>query len=283
MKALPSAQEIQNFLEIYRVRNLTKAAIRLGITQPSVTQSLQKLEQKIGTPLFHRTKQGLVTTEGGNQFFARASQLLEEWESFHSVLASTKTELQGRFRVGCHSSVGGYVLPPLFEAIEKSAPKIDIELKHDLSRKILESIVSYDLELGFVVNPARHPDLVLRKLGEDQVGFWKKKGARDVPKILFMNQNLNQSQTLVKKLGTKKFGDWKHVQSDSLELIRTLVSRGLGVGILPKRIAVAESDLLVPYNPSFPTFTDEIYLVYRKEVLKSQAGQALLQAANLSL
>jgi DNA-binding transcriptional LysR family regulator len=279
MKALPTSQEIENFLEIYRIRNLTKAAIRLGITQPSLTQSLQKLEQKTGTVLFHRTKQGLVSTDAGNQFFGQASRILEDWEGFHSILSTSKTELQGRFRVGCHSSVGGYALPKFFMNLEKIAPKIEIDLIHDLSRKINEGIVSYDIDLAYVVNPIRHPDTVLRKLGEDQVRFWKKKGQKDPPKILFSNQNMGQVESLRKKTTTKYFHDWKWIHTESLELIRTLVTQGIGVGILPERIAKAESDTLAIYDADLPSYSDEIYLVYRKEALKSMAGQALIQAA----
>jgi len=216
MKALPTSQEIENFLEIYRTRNLTKGAIRLGITQPSLTQSLQKLEQKVGALLFHRTQQGLVSTPSGNQFFERASRIAEDWRSFHTVLADSKTELQGRFRVGCHSSVGGYVLPQFFQNLEKHAPQIEVELIHDLSRKINEGIVSYDIDLGYVVNPMRHPDLVLRKLGDDQVRVWKKKNQKEVPHVLFLNQSLGQVDNLMKRIGPKKFKDWKWVHTDSL-------------------------------------------------------------------
>jgi DNA-binding transcriptional LysR family regulator len=283
MKALPTSQEIQNFLEIYRTRSFTKSAIRLGITQPSVTQSLQKLEEKIGGKLFFRTKQGLVSTEAGKAFFDRASRILEDWESFHSTLSDSATELQGRFRVGCHASVGAYTLPKFFAHLELSAPKIEIELIHDLSRKINEGIVSYDIDLGYVVNPFRHPDIVLRKLGVDHVRFWKKKGAKDTPKVLFSNQNLGQVESLRKKVASKHFGDWKWIHTESLELIRTLVSQGAGVGILPERIAKAESDQLGILDSNLPSYEDEIYLAYRKETLSSKAGQALIQAAFYTL
>ena len=279
MKTLPSAQEIENFLEIYQTQNLTKSAIRLGITQPSLSQSLQKLEEKTASKLFFRTKQGMIATEAGNQFFARATQILEDWSAFHSILTNSETELQGKFRVGCHASVGGYTLPKFFKNLEKAAPKIEIELIHDLSRKITEGIVSYEIDLGYVVNPFRHPEMVLRKLGTDQVRFWKKKGLKETPQVLFANQNLLQVDTLRKKVIAKKFQDWKWVQTESLELIRTLTHQGAGVGILPERVAKAESDTLVVYDETLPSYADEIYLAYRKEVLTSRAGQALIQAA----
>ncbi len=67
------------------------------------------------------------------------------------------------------------------------------------------------------------------------------------------------------------------VESTSLELIRSLTLSGQGVGILPERIAHADQSDLVIYDQKFPTFIDEIFLTYRKEVLNSIAGKMLVE------
>lgn len=281
MVATPT--EIANFIETYQIRHVSKAAIRLGITQPSLTQSLQKLEEKAGAKLFHRTKQGIIPTEEGDLFYAHARNLLDSWREVGSQISASRTELHGRFRVGCHTAVGAYTLPRFFENLSREAPEIEIDLIHDFSRKITEQVISYEIELGFVVNPVRHLDLVLKKLGEDKISFWKKKGLLQVPRRVFADSNLKQVEMLLAKTSGRDFKNWKFVQTSSLELARELTAEGMGIGVLPGRVAQLAQHKLSIYQKSLPVFQDEIYLVYRKEVLTSNAGRKLIALASNAL
>lgn len=280
---LATPTEIQNFVETYTVGHISKAAIRLGITQPSLTQSLQKLEEKVGDKLFYRTKQGVVPTDAGKLFFAKANHLIDGWKEITQGVQNTKNELSGKFRLGCHVSVGSYTLAPLLKQLSENAPGIHIDLSHDFSRKIVEAVVSYQLDLGFVVNPMRHPDLVLKKIGEDRIRFWRKKGGDPIPQRLFADANIHQIEQLIGKTFTTRFKDWSLVESTSLELIRTLTLSGEGVGILPERIAKQEGSSLVPLDSTLPTHRDEIFLVYRKEAMTSRAGRELVRLAGSTL
>lgn len=129
----------------------------------------------------------------------------------------------------------------------------------------------------------RHPDLVLKKLGVDQVTFWKKKGIVTTPKRIFADANSAQVEELLGSSFKKKFKDWSLVQSSSLELIRTLTLSGEGIGILPERVAKADNSDLDIFDSELPSRRDEIYLVYRKEVLSSIAGKELVKHASFTL
>jgi DNA-binding transcriptional LysR family regulator len=275
--------EIANFIETYQTRHVSKAAIRLGVTQPTLTQSLQKLEEKIGSKLFYRTKQGMVPSKEGNLFYVRAHKLLDEWKEVGNQITDSRNSLSGKFRVGSHQSVGAYVLPHLFQKLSESAPGIEIELVHDFSRKITEQIISYEIEIGFVVNPVRHPDLILKKIGSDRVEFWKKKGLASVPKRLFADANLKQIETLLSKTLQNEFKQWSVVQTSSLEVVRELTASGQGVGVLPARVARLSQTELSIYQKSLPVFEDEVFIAYRKEVLSSAAGRELIKLATQTL
>lgn len=280
---ISTATEIEYFVEVYQTRHVSKAAIRLGVTQPTLTLSLQKLEEKLGTRLFHRTKQGVVPTEQGTLFYRKSHALLDCWTDVYRGIQQSTSEIQGRFKIGCHQSVGAYTLPKFLDQISKQAPSIEIELVHDLSRKITEGVVSYNLDLGFVVNPVRHPDLVLRKLGEDRVLFWKSRSAVQVPKKIFADVNLIQMQDILRRTHSKELNGWSLISTSSLELIRTLTLRGQGIGILPERVAKADGADLVPYDSSLPTYEDKLFLAYRKDVLSSRAGRELIRLASFEL
>jgi DNA-binding transcriptional LysR family regulator len=280
---LATSTEIEYFVEVYQTRHISKAAIRLGVTQPTLTLSLQKLEDKLGTKLFHRTKQGVVPTEQGTVFYRKANTLLDSWSEVHRGIQHSSNEVVGRFKVGCHQSVGAYTLPRFLDHLHNHAPGIEIELAHDFSRKITEAVISYTMDIGFVVNPTRHPDLVLKKLGEDRVLFWKKRGAGQLPKRILADVNLFQMQDILGKTHSKEFRGWKLISTSSLELIRTLTLSGQGIGILPERVAKADGADLVPYDPRLPIYEDKIFLAYRKDVLSSKAGRELVRLASFEL
>jgi len=280
---LATSTEIQYFVEVFQTLHITKAAMRLGVTQPTLTLSLQKLEEKLGTQLFHRTKQGVVPTEQGTLFYRKSHTLLEYWGEVQKGLYRSTSEIFGRFKVGCHQSVGAYVLPKFLDHLHTQAPGLDVELVHDFSRKITEGVVSYSIDIGFVVNPIRHPDLVLKKLGDDRVLFWKKRAAGTLPKRIFADKNLIQMQDILGKTHSKVFKEWNLISTASLELIRTLTLSGQGIGILPERVAKADGADLIPYDSSLPIYEDKIFLAYRKDVLSSKAGRELIRLATFEL
>jgi DNA-binding transcriptional LysR family regulator len=280
---LATSTEIEYFIEVYQMRHVSKAAIRLGITQPTLTLSLQKLEDKLGAKLFYRTKQGVVPTEQGTLFYRKSHTLINCWSEVHKGIHRSTSEIFGRFKVGCHQSVGAYTLPRFLDNLQKHAPGIEIELVHDFSRKITERVVSYNIDIGFVVNPTRHPDLVLKKLGDDRILFWKVRGNAPIPKRIFADVNLVQIQDILGKTHSKEFKDWSLISSPSLELIRTLVLNAQGIGILPERVAKADGADLIPYDPNLPTFDDKIFLAYRKDVLSNKAGRELIRLASIEL
>ncbi len=209
--------------------------------------------------------------------------MLECWDEIHRGIFRSTSEIFGRFKIGCHQSVGAYTLPKFLDQLEKYAPGIEIELIHDFSRKITEGVVSFDIDLGFVVNPIRHPDLVLKKLGEDRVLFWKKRGSGALPENIFADRNLAQMQDILGKTHSKEFKGWKLISTPSLELIRTLTLSGQGIGILPERVAKADGAELVPYDVNLPIYEDKIFIAYRKDVLSSKAGRELIRLASFEL
>jgi DNA-binding transcriptional LysR family regulator len=279
---IPTETEITNFLEVYSTNHFTRAAVKLGIAQPSLTQSILRLEEKLGAELFHRTKQGCVPTRAAQTLYDKATHLQEIWQDIGTKINDSHQALSGIFRIGCHQSVGVYTLPIFFSQLSKTAPEIEILLHHDWSRKIAEKIIHYELDLGFVVNPVRNPNLILKKLGTDRVGFWRAKGKRPEKRI-FADANLSQVQELLGKKNRDSFKDYQIVETESLEIIRTLIASGAGIGILPERIAKLGDVPLELVDATLPTVQDEIYAVYRMDTLKSVAGKAIVNAAKQNI
>ena len=148
---------------------------------------------------------------------------------------------------------------------------------HDLSRKVLEAVISMRCDIGWVINASRHPDLVLRKLCRDVVTLWSSPHHEAVPQVLICDPALQQTQELLRALRRRGGLCFTRViESASLEVIASLTTAGVGVGILPRNVAMSYKLQAVPHAP---TYHDELFLAYRAENRGVPAIRAIARAA----
>ncbi|WP_372366234.1 LysR family transcriptional regulator [Candidatus Uabimicrobium sp. HlEnr_7] len=273
---LPSPAEIEYFLEISKTLNLSRASERLGITQPTLSMSVKRLEQNIGAKLLIRSKSGVQLTKFGQRFVGSAQAMIEEWEKLRAIALSEKDEVQGQYTIGSHPSVALYSLSHFLPKLLHDYPKLHIELVHDISRHITEKVISYKIDFGIVINPISHPDLVIIKLAHDCVTLWTTKHNRNL-NTLICDQNLLQTQDLSKQI---RGSDWEFeriIHCSDLQVITDLVESGGGVGIIPTRVA-EKAKGLKRYGKNPPVYEDVVTLVYRYDAQNSLAAKTIITA-----
>lgn len=283
MSNLPNGNELKYFIEVAKSKNFTRASERLGISQPALTISMKKLEIVVGGDLFLRSKSGVQLTKLGEKFFQQSLFLIDHWEN---LLNSTKNDLNsisGRFRIGAHQTVFLDHLIPTTTFLLSRHSNIDFECIHDLSRNITENIISYKIDIGLVVNPVRHPDLVIIPIKQDVVTFFKHKNCKNLD-VLIMEPSLLQTQSLLKKIKKNKINFKRTVTSSSLEVIRELVFQGAGIGIMPTSITSHKNyESIIKAFKNAPDFVDEIAIVYRNDMKKGLAFEAILSTLKKEL
>src|SRR5882724_6957198 len=102
---IPSPSELHYFLEVAHSLNMSRAAERLGISQPALTFAIQRLESSLDQKVLVRGKTGVQLTTAGKNLVLKARQLLEDWERIRADAAKDETEIRGRYTIGCHHSV----------------------------------------------------------------------------------------------------------------------------------------------------------------------------------
>jgi DNA-binding transcriptional LysR family regulator len=276
MMNLPTPTEIEYFLEMAQTQNMSRAAERLGIRQPTLSVALAKLEQTVGSQLFTRTKKGVALTEAGEIFLAKSQELLQVWKGLTTQTREQSQSVRGHLRLGCHVSVALYTLSLFVPQILKEHPDLEFSFEHDFSRKITEAVISLKLDLGIVINPVQHPDLIIKKLNKDEVAFWKsEKLDRSLETVLIGDQNLLQTQALLQRTKKAQSTFTKYVTTSSLEVARDLAQSGAGVAILPTRVAEMAPKPYLKKIAGLPTLQDEICLIYRAERRSSRTIQFL--------
>lgn len=281
---IPSSSDLHYFLEVANTLNLSRAAECLGISQPSLTLSMHRIETAVGTAILVRHKRGVSLTRSGKQLLAHARQLLQQWELIKSKTLASVEEVQGSITIGCHTSVALYSLPRFLGALLEKYPNLDIRLQHDLSRKITEQVINLKLDIGIVINPVKHPDLVIQRLDSDKITLWtstpkyKIQNLESGAAVIVCDTDLVQTQSILKALKKQKLSYSRLIHTNSLEVIAELTSSGCGIGILPGTIAASRNLLSVH---KAPFYKDELCLLYRGENRYVRAIQTICNAIKI--
>ena len=282
---MPSAMELTYFLEIAATENISRASERLGISQPALSLALKRLEHHVGSELIVRYKTGVKLTKTGRRFQARARALLEYWQEVLKSVKRDELEIAGCYSIGAHVSVACNQLAQVLPSLLTRYPSLEFQLHHDLSRKITEKVINFELDFGVVVNPISHPDLVIRSLYKDEVGFYAAADAQQgiELELLYYDPDLIQGRWLLKQVREAGMSFQRSLVSSSLETLTALCAMGYGVAILPKRVAEAANKPLVRVLKHVPAYVDLHALVYRADVHSTVAAKALARRLETEL
>jgi DNA-binding transcriptional LysR family regulator len=273
--------DLENFLAVASCRTLSEGAQKRGITQPSLSESIRRLERDLACVVFYRSKDGIRLTPSGRLILDRGRKAAEALLELSSLgLGQGQDQgpdsdlFQGRsLTIGCHHAVAAYTLPAALAQLHVLAPDFRVSLVHDFSRIIQAQIQSGRIDVGVIVNPTPVPDLVIKRLATDTVAVWAaRRGA--IPDRLICDPDLFQAQAIMRR--------WRAcprdiVSSTSLELIARLVDRGIGYGILPARV-VELLGVKLRRVRSAPTYKDELAVVHRPEFGRLPYERSVLTA-----
>lgn len=227
--------------------SVTKAAKKLYISQPSVTGSIQALEEEIGVPLFERLSKRLYLTEQGKVFLSYAQRILVLYDEMNNAVAGGKEEVP--IRVGASLTIGSTLLPSLSEQFLKKVPNVHLTVQIRRSRILQEMLKAGDLDFALVEMPAKDPLLKAEKFMTSAIEIIAPCSfAKDV---ISLDEFISSPLILREKgSGTRDYFDsvlasrgvaaapiW---ESESPEAILEAVSDGMGLGVLPEgRIQLA--------------------------------------------
>ncbi|MEB3188062.1 MAG: LysR family transcriptional regulator [bacterium] len=287
----PNYLDILYFLEVAATGNLSRAAERLGIAQPSLSAAMKRLEEAVDATLLLRSRTGVQLTKAGMEFAHRGRLVLLQWDQLRTEIKKRETSISGQYILGCHPSVALYTLSGFLPALMQDHPDLELKLVHDLSRKIVEQVIRFEIDFGLVINPVRHPDLVILTLCTDEVLFWTASPPSSTQVIdpgkgvLLCDPDMLQTQWLLQELKKRHHAFRRIVASGNLEVVTELTAAGAGVGLLPARVATRPGrPTLIPLSgQDLPVFRDTLCLVYRADAQKTKSAETIVRAIRQSL
>jgi molybdate transport repressor ModE-like protein len=274
---------LRYFREVARLGSMTAAARSLGLSQPTLSVAVRQLEAELSATLLQRHRGGVSLTAAGAELLRHADELFALLDRATAAIAGLGRELVGHFVLGCHESLGAYFLPRLLPGLLQDAPKIALSLHNASSADVLSAVVEREVHLGIVVNPHPHPDLVLVRLFRDAVDFFVRQAsdvqtdleaalARLRAGPLIFAGRVQQCGALIGQLAELGAVPQRLLSCGDFELVKSLALAGVGVALLPRRIAAYNADgLLRRLHADMPVVLDDIVMVYRADLPKTRA------------
>lgn len=123
---------------VYREGSFQKAAEKLFVSQPSVSASVRRIEERIGSRLFDRSRKPLALTECGAEYIACAEKILAMERGFTEYVNDREGLRRGRLVLGGSSLFSSLLLPPVMAAFRERYPRITLELVEETTGRLEE-------------------------------------------------------------------------------------------------------------------------------------------------
>ena len=249
-------------LDLYRVfytvaksGSLTKAAEELYISQPAVSRSIKQLETQLGVSLFTRTHRGMaLSAQGGKVIFNEVERALSLLNEAENRIEEMKNSATGVIRIGASDTIFEYFLADKIVEFHERFPAVKFELTADFTPDTIEKLKADKCDVAFVNLPiSPDPDLKLygncMRLNDVFVVGEKYKELvgktvslnelKNYPLIL-MDENTVARQSLEGFLSSLGVDLEPSIEVGSWDLMKRLVLRGMGVGVIPREYAASQ-------------------------------------------
>lgn len=149
-------KDLEYFVAISREKSITRAAGKLYIAQPALSQCLQKIEKEVGVNLVVRNSSGVVLTNEGVCFLEFAEKVLQEREELSKKIRDVENAENGVIRLGFTGTQATYVLPYILPEFQARHPSVTITLAEALSDDIETKLIRNEVDIGILHPPIRN-------------------------------------------------------------------------------------------------------------------------------
>jgi DNA-binding transcriptional LysR family regulator len=284
--------QLETFLTVGREGSFSRAAKKLFRTQPAVSQTIRKLEQELGEPLFDRSSRDGVLTDAGRVLESYALRLLNTRNEALVALEELRQMLKGKLSVSANEFTCLYLLPVLDE-FRRQYPMIKVAVQRALASHISDELINHSTELGVLT--FRPDDPLLRSIivYRDQLSFVvppqhplaraKEVTIKQLGSEWFVAHNVPSPyrQKVLEAFSRHHVPLQMPIELPTIEAIKKFVGMSNGVALIPGICVeneLARGELIrVPVRDLH--FERKLRIIYRKNSSLSHAARAFLKAA----
>lgn len=282
--------QLRYVIAVARTGSFSRAAEQCHVTQPSLSQQIQKLEAELGERLFDRMHREVRLTATGRTFMTRALRILEEVDGVFRDVNDTQEILQGTLSMGVLPTIAPYLLPEALGHFTRTFPKVEMIVMEDTTDALLRLGLGYEIDLALVSDPIRDARFEVKALLTEELLLALPTGHRLASRKTVAASELDQERLIVMReghcLGEQVLGfcDRRSIhpqisfRSAQIETIQALVRGGLGVSLIPAMAAGQGRSAGLVYRSLNPVPRRVINAVWPKQRSLSRAGLEFLRS-----
>lgn len=283
-------RQLEYFQTASNLKNITKAAKTLKVSQPNITVAIKKLEAELEVQLFDRSQKQLTLTPEGTVFLKRIEIALRNIADAILEVRDYKELQKGTIKIGIPPMMGAYLFPKVFSGFRRLHPNLDVFLYEEGSLSIREKLENDELDFGIIIVPELTPNLNVLKMSRNQLmvcvandSLLAYKNAitpEDISasNLIMMKEGAYLREVVQNKLSALNISPRTILESSQIITIKGLVAHEVGIAFLLDFICEDSPDIkAVPfYEPIFVN----IGLAWKKERYVSKAAQAFIDFCN---
>jgi DNA-binding transcriptional LysR family regulator len=147
-------RQLRYFVAVAEEMHFGRAAVRLNMTQPPLSQSIQQLESALGDiPLFQRTSRSVALTAAGIALLPEARRILQQTAALPELMRRTTSGASGRLSLAFVSTADYSVLPPFLREFRESYPAVEIDLREATTDVQIDDLLQSRIDVGLLIPP----------------------------------------------------------------------------------------------------------------------------------
>lgn len=253
--------QLEYLVAVAEEAHFSRAAERVGVAQPSLSQQIKKLEQEIGQPLFDRMARGVVLTEAGRVMLEHARRVLGEIADARKHVSETAGSVGGTLVVGAIPTIAPFLLPDVLTRFSKQWPAVKLRIFEGPTSQMVRQLEDGSVDVAILSSLASHPaifteqitvePLVLmlpakHKLAKQKTVQWK--DLQD-ERFLTLNEVHCLSGQVAAFCEQRKVAPPFFMEGAQLTTIAELVSSGAGVSVVPQMMEAKDTSKSRVYRP----------------------------------
>jgi LysR family transcriptional regulator, transcription activator of glutamate synthase operon len=271
-------RQLRYLVALAEERHFTRAAAREHVAQPALSQQIRRLEDEVGLPLVERTTRQVAITDAGELLVARARRILAELDAADAELLRLRGLESGRVTVGSMHTMGPVDVSLALAIFHQRHPGVELTVREQSSEELAEMLRVDELDLAFLSVTERIEShglglqqlvseelVVLLPPGHELAGRSKLRIADlEGEEFISFREGARLRELLFSAARTAGFQPRVRLESNESQRIRRLVSRGMGVAILPRSDAVAPGAEVAVGALVDPPLARDITLAWRE-------------------
>lgn len=170
-------EEIQWMTELFRVRKMSKAAENLYVSQPALSQCVQRIENQLGFKLFERSNKGLNPTPKGQLFYEASLRITNTYQQFLYQAELLDRQRLQEITIGMAPFLSYCCSVSILSSLRKRFPEIRFQIREGSTSDLLEAVQRNDIQLAVINEAARIPELTNHPFGSFPFGIFLRSGS----------------------------------------------------------------------------------------------------------